>query len=160
MTSANISLEKKIFHRVENVVKQLVHTSAMRSSRYEARGKFREHSRSQSCSRLRLEQLLRIFRALQTSRVLHISMNAQLMNAQLRLEQLLRIFRALQTSQVLHISTNAQLTYEPLFYNIFNPVEIFFPQGMCLLTSWACTIGIWSTLALLNLSRQILLAML
>ena len=27
---------------------------------------------------LRLEQLLRIFRALQTSRVLHISMNAQL----------------------------------------------------------------------------------
>ena len=47
MTSANISLEKKIFHRVENVVKQLVHTSAMRSSRYEARGKFREHLRSQ-----------------------------------------------------------------------------------------------------------------
>ena len=31
-----------------------------------------------SCSRPRLEQLLRIFRALQTSRVLHISMNAQL----------------------------------------------------------------------------------
>ena len=27
---------------------------------------------------IRLEQLLRIFRALQTSRVLHISMNAQL----------------------------------------------------------------------------------
>ena len=39
MTSANKSLEKKIF--------------------------------------LRLEQLLRIFRALQTSRVLHISMNAR-----------------------------------------------------------------------------------
>ena len=34
-------------------------------------------SRSQSFSRLRLEQLLRIFRALQTSRVLHISMNAR-----------------------------------------------------------------------------------
>ena len=31
----------------------------------------------QSCSRLRLEQLLRIFRALQTSRVLRISMNAR-----------------------------------------------------------------------------------
>ena len=30
-----------------------------------------------SCSRLRLEQLLRIFRALQTSQVLHISMNAR-----------------------------------------------------------------------------------
>ena len=46
MTSANVSLEKKIFHRVENVIKQLVHTLAVRSSRYEARGKFREHSRS------------------------------------------------------------------------------------------------------------------
>ena len=33
---ANKSLEKKIFHRVENVIKQLVHTSAVRSSRYEA----------------------------------------------------------------------------------------------------------------------------
>ena len=30
------------------------------------------------CYKLRLEQLLRIFRALQTSQVLHISMNAQL----------------------------------------------------------------------------------
>ena len=38
MTSANISLKKKIFHRVENVIKQLVHTSAVRSSRYEALG--------------------------------------------------------------------------------------------------------------------------
>ena len=33
--------------------------------------------------------------------------------------------------------------------------KIFFPRGICLLTSWACTIGIWSTLAQLNLSRQI-----
>ena len=31
-------------HRVENVIKQLVHTLAMRSSRYEALGKFGEHS--------------------------------------------------------------------------------------------------------------------
>ena len=46
MTSANISLQKKIFHWVENVIKQLVHTSAVRSSRYEALGKFGEHSRS------------------------------------------------------------------------------------------------------------------
>ena len=45
MTSANVSLEKKIFHRVENVIKQLVHTTAVRSSRYEARGKFGEHER-------------------------------------------------------------------------------------------------------------------
>ena len=46
MTSANKSLEKKIFHQVENVIKQLVHTSAVCSSRYEALGKFGEHSRS------------------------------------------------------------------------------------------------------------------
>ena len=76
MTSANKSLEKKIFHGVENVIKQLVHTSAVRSSRYEALGKFGEHSRSQSCSWLHLEQLLSIFCALQTSCVLHISMDA------------------------------------------------------------------------------------
>ena len=31
-------------HRVENVIKQLVHTLAVRSSRYEALGKFGEHS--------------------------------------------------------------------------------------------------------------------
>ena len=42
---ANKSLEKNIFHRVENVIKQLVHTSAVRSSRYEARGKFGGHER-------------------------------------------------------------------------------------------------------------------
>ena len=42
MTSANKSLEKKIFHRVENVIKQLVHMSAVRSSRYGALGKFEE----------------------------------------------------------------------------------------------------------------------
>ena len=35
--------------------------SAVRSLRYEALGKFGEHSRSQSCSQLRLKQLLRIF---------------------------------------------------------------------------------------------------
>ena len=46
MTSANKSLEKKIFLWVENVIKQLVLTSAVRSSRYEALGKFGERSRS------------------------------------------------------------------------------------------------------------------
>ena len=35
---------EKIFHRVENVIKQLIHTSAVRSSRYEALGKYGEHS--------------------------------------------------------------------------------------------------------------------
>ena len=76
MTLANKSLQKKIFHRVENVIKQLVHTSAVfidikhlisLESTREAR----------CCSRLRLKQLLRIFRALQTFRVLHISMNTR-----------------------------------------------------------------------------------
>ena len=45
--------------------------SAVHSSRYEALGKFREHSRSQSCSRRSQKQLLPIFRALQTSHVLN-----------------------------------------------------------------------------------------
>ena len=75
--SKQIPHEKKIFHQVENVIKQLVHTSAVHSLRYEALGKFGEHSRSWSCSWLRLKQLLRIFCALQTSRVLHISMNTR-----------------------------------------------------------------------------------
>ena len=46
MTSTNKSLEKKIFHQVEDVIKQLLHMSAVRSSRYEALGKFEEHSRN------------------------------------------------------------------------------------------------------------------
>ena len=60
---------EKIFYRVENVIKQLVHTSAVRSLRYEARGKFGEH-----------ERCVRVARgvAFQASQVLHISMNAQL----------------------------------------------------------------------------------
>ena len=44
--SKQIPREKTIFHRVENVIKQLVHMSAVCSSRYEALGKFGEHSRS------------------------------------------------------------------------------------------------------------------
>ena len=42
----------------------------------------------------------------------------------LRLEQLLRIFRALQTSRVPYISMNQ------LFYNTFNPMEIFFSRDL------------------------------
>ena len=99
---------KKIFHRVENVLKQLVHTSAVRSSRYEALGKFGEHERCVRVARgvavrssaVRSsryeargkfgehERCVRVARgvaesnssflsALQTSRVLHISMNAR-----------------------------------------------------------------------------------
>ena len=39
------TLSQHLNHRVENVIKQLVHTSAVRSSRYEASGKFGEHER-------------------------------------------------------------------------------------------------------------------
>ena len=49
--------------------KQLVHASAASSSRYKALVKFREHSSSR-WSRLRLEQLLRMLRASQTTWVL------------------------------------------------------------------------------------------
>ena len=42
-----------------------------------------------------------------------------------------------------------------LFYNIFDPLENFFSRGICLLTSWACTIGIWSTFSQLNSITQI-----
>ena len=44
---------------------------------YKTIGSYVKKLESKSCSRLRLEQLLRIFRALQTSRVLYISMNAR-----------------------------------------------------------------------------------
>ena len=44
--SKKIPREKKIFHRVENAIKQLVPTLAVRSSSYEVLGKFGEHSRS------------------------------------------------------------------------------------------------------------------
>ena len=50
------------------VIKQLVHAFSCALSSYGALGKFGEHSRS-----YRLGQLLRFFRALQTSRVLHNS---------------------------------------------------------------------------------------
>ena len=99
MTSANKSLEKKIFHRVENVIKQLVHTSAVRSSRYEARGKFGEH------------------------------------------ERCVRVARGVAESNSSFLSCNA--------------IEMFFSRGICFLTSWACTIGIWSAFTQLNLIRQI-----
>ena len=81
--SKQIPREKK-FPSGWKCYKTIVHTSSMRSSRYEALGRFGEHSTSWSCSRLRLEQLLCIFRALETSRVLHI-----LMNARWRMNQLL-----------------------------------------------------------------------
>ena len=121
MTSANESLKKKIFHWVENVIKQLVHTSAVCSLRYEALGKFREHSR--------------------------VALSYALSNSS--------FLSALQTSQVLHILMNAQLMYEPIVLWHFQPDRKFVFSRICLLTSWACTLGIWSTLVQLNLITQI-----
>ena len=48
-----------LIDRIQNVIKQLVHASAVQMSRYEALGKFGEHSSGYSCSRL----MLRLFRA-------------------------------------------------------------------------------------------------
>ena len=62
---------------------------------------------------------------------------------------------ALQTSLVHHISMNAQLTYESIVLLHFQSNGKYFSQGICLLTSWACTKGIWSTLMQLNLIGQI-----
>ena len=61
--------ESKLENININVIKQLVHMSAVHSSRYEALGKFGEHSRSS------LKQLLCIFVLSKTSCVLHILMN-------------------------------------------------------------------------------------
>ena len=68
MTSANKSIEKKNFPSAWKCYKTI--------GSYVSRA-FIEiwYSRSKSCSWQRLEQLLRILRALQTSCVLHISMN-------------------------------------------------------------------------------------
>ena len=51
---------------------------SVRSSRYEARGKFGEHERCVRVARGVAESNSSFLSALQTSRVLHISMNAQL----------------------------------------------------------------------------------
>ena len=70
---------EKIFHWIENVIKQLVHTSFVRSSRYEACGKFGKH---EICVRIAwgvAESNSSFLSALQTSQVLHISMKAQMM---------------------------------------------------------------------------------
>ena len=71
MTSANKSLEKKISLTIGSYV-------GVRSSRYEARGKFGEHERCIRVARGVTESKSRFLSALQTSQVLHISTNAQL----------------------------------------------------------------------------------
>ena len=50
---------------------------SLRSSRYEARGKFGEHERCERVARGVAESNSSFLSALQTSRVLHISMNAR-----------------------------------------------------------------------------------
>ena len=84
---------------------------SMRSSRYEARGKFGEHERCVRASWV-LSKLPKYF----ISRWTH------------------------------------SWCMDQLFYNIFNPMENFFSRWIC----FVCfCLGIWSTLAQLNLMRQI-----
>ena len=54
---------------------------------------------------------------------------------------------ALQTSKCFISRWTHSWHMNQLFYNMFNQMENFFSRGICLLTSWACTMGIWSTLA-------------
>ena len=90
---------------------------SVRSSRYEARGKFGEH-----------EGCVRVARGVAKSNSSFLSIISQWMHGW-RMNQ--------------------------LFYNIFRPMENFFSRWICLLTSWVCTMGIWSSFAQLNLIRQI-----
>ena len=46
IAEGTLTLLQHLNHWIENVIKQLVHTSAVCSSRYEALGKFGEHTRS------------------------------------------------------------------------------------------------------------------
>ena len=62
---------------IGNVWKQLTRALSCAISSYDAVGKFGEDSRSFRCSRLRLELLFSLSRALQTSRVRHNSMDAK-----------------------------------------------------------------------------------
>ena len=109
--SANKSLEKKNFPSGWKCYKTIGSYVSVRSSRYEARGKFGEQER---CARVLASCFFLCF----ISRWTH----------SWRMNQ--------------------------LFYNIFNSMEFFFPRGICLLTSWVCTIEVWNTLAQLNLIRQ------
>ena len=70
--SKQIPREKKISLTIGSYV-------SVRSSRYEARGKFGEHERCVRVARGVAESNSSFLSALQTSQVLHISMNAQMM---------------------------------------------------------------------------------
>ena len=147
----------------------------MHSSRYEARGKFGEHKR---CVRSVAKSNSSFLSALQTSQVLHISMNAPWCMNQLfwthpdvwcMMYECTLMYEPIVLWTHPDVWTNCferTLMYDvwwmnapwcmnQLFYNIFNPMENFFSWGICLLMSWACTIGIKSMLVQLNLIRLI-----
>ena len=136
----------------------------MRSSRYEARGKFVEYERSQ---------------------VLHISMNAQLMYEAIVLKHFqpdgLNVVKGLllppsrfsaliilfQENISLRCKRSCLRLVKKLTGEFMRVNELYFlieykiilPKRKTKmlfhwLTSWACTIGIWSTLTQLNLNRQ------
>ena len=57
--------------------RQLTNSSRKKLSKKELKTTSKKELKKLELSRLRFEQLLRVFRALQTSRVLHTSMNAR-----------------------------------------------------------------------------------
>ena len=124
---------------------------SVRSSRNEVRGKFGEQERCVRVARGVTESNSSFLSALQTSQVL-----SKLLKCSPNFPS------ALQTSQVLSKLPKCFISrwthrwrMNQLFYNIFNPMENFFFSRDLFATSWACTIGIWSTLAQLNLITQI-----
>ena len=116
LCSQHLQLMERSYNHIIRIELTIGSYISVRSSRYEAHGKFGE-----------LERCIRVSRGIAKSNSSFLS--------------------ALQTCQVLHISMNTvSWRVNQLFYNIFNLMENFFFRGICLLTSWACTIGIWSML--------------
>ena len=104
MTSANKSLEKKIFLWVENVIKQLVHMSAVRSLRYEALGKF-----------WRALKKLELLLATPQATLAHLSCSANFLHAsylnerKLTYEPIMKLHYCLKVLEIVTYSLNSSL---------------------------------------------------
>ena len=104
MTLANKSLEKKIFLWVKNVIKQLVHMSAMRSSRYEALGKF-----------WRAVKKLELLSATPRATLVHLSCSANFLHAlyldehTLTYEPIMKLHYCLKVLEIVIYSLNSSL---------------------------------------------------
>ena len=104
MTLANKSLEKKIFLWVKNVIKQLVHMSAMRSSRYEALGKF-----------WRAVKKLELLSATPRATLVHLSCSANFLHASYldehtpTYEPIMKLHYCLKVLEIVIYSLNSSL---------------------------------------------------